>query len=117
MDNIFFAKWSLIFLVVLSSLILGQCQSATHSQKKVYLVETDASRKFTELNYVAILHKVAPNCKPKQCLVYVYNNVIPGFAARLTEQEATKLASVPGVLAVIPDKHFQIGDGLISPVA
>ncbi|KAM7270453.1 hypothetical protein ACFE04_029667 [Oxalis oulophora] len=117
MENIFFAKWSFILLVVSSSLILGQCQTATHSQKKVYLVETDPSRKFTGLDYVAILHKVAPNCKRNQCLVYVYNNVISGFAARLTEQEATKLASVRGVFAVIPDKYFLIGDDPISPVA
>ncbi|MCO5614988.1 hypothetical protein L7F22_069275 [Adiantum nelumboides] len=41
-------------------------------------------------------------------LVYTYQFASHGFAARLTEQEATSIAKVPGFLSVVPDKLFKL---------
>lgn len=41
-------------------------------------------------------------------LLHVYQSVLHGFSARLTDEEAFKMESIPGVLAVFPDQARQL---------
>ncbi|XP_074565076.1 subtilisin-like protease SBT3.4 [Curcuma longa] len=44
----------------------------------------------------------------KKALVYVYDNVFPGFAAKLTPIEASKLEKQSGILRVVPDITYHL---------
>ncbi|KAG6479609.1 hypothetical protein ZIOFF_063077 [Zingiber officinale] len=44
----------------------------------------------------------------QKALVYVYDYVFPGFAAKLTPSEAFKLEKQPGILQVIPDTTYHL---------
>jgi subtilisin family serine protease len=41
-------------------------------------------------------------------LLHVYNTVLHGFSARLTEKEAAEVGKTPGVLAMFPDRARQL---------
>lgn len=41
-------------------------------------------------------------------MLYVYNNAIHGFSAKLTAEEAESLQNQPGILSVLPDLKYQL---------
>ncbi|PHT56754.1 Subtilisin-like protease SBT1.6 [Capsicum baccatum] len=41
-------------------------------------------------------------------MLYVYKNVVNGFSARLTAQEAESLESQPGILSVLPELKYEL---------
>ncbi|KAM0891492.1 hypothetical protein ACQ4PT_026388 [Festuca glaucescens] len=45
---------------------------------------------------------------PAPRVLYSYSHAATGFAARLTERQATRLASSRSVLAVVPDKRQEL---------
>ncbi|CAN1173887.1 Subtilisin-like protease SBT1.7 [Linum perenne] len=96
-------------LTILMSSFNFQCQAIVVSRKG-YIVFLDptivpSNTRFVDLS---ILKKVLQNIKPEDSLMYTYRNVIFGFAARLSELEAKKLASIKGVLSVMPDQELHI---------
>ncbi|KAK9189386.1 hypothetical protein WN943_017982 [Citrus x changshan-huyou] len=77
---------------------------------EVYIVLLDPSLESTKDVALEFLSKVVEGRTPAESLVYVYKNVVTGFAARLTVKEAEKLARLQGVLSVIPEQNYQIGN-------
>ncbi|XP_026438699.1 subtilisin-like protease SBT1.4 [Papaver somniferum] len=45
---------------------------------------------------------------PREVIIYTYNHVIHGFAARLTHSQASYLRSFPGILSILPQRIHQI---------
>ncbi|KAK6793565.1 hypothetical protein RDI58_007018 [Solanum bulbocastanum] len=41
-------------------------------------------------------------------MLYVYNNAVHGFAARLTAEEAESLQNQPGILSVLPEMKYEL---------
>lgn len=41
-------------------------------------------------------------------IMYAYNNVVHGFSTRLTPEEAQRLESQPGILAVLPEMRYEL---------
>ncbi|KAH9766768.1 18.1 kDa class I heat shock protein [Citrus sinensis] len=77
---------------------------------EVYIVLLDPSLESTKDVALEFLAKVVEGRTPAESLVYVYENVVTGFAARLTVKEAEKLARLQGVLSVNPGQNYQIGN-------
>ncbi|KAK9186511.1 hypothetical protein WN944_017899 [Citrus x changshan-huyou] len=77
---------------------------------QVYIVLLDPSLESTKDVALEFLAKVVEGRTPAESLVYVYENVVTGFAARLTVKEAEKLARLQGVLSVNPGQNYQIGN-------
>ncbi|RZC68059.1 hypothetical protein C5167_031315 [Papaver somniferum] len=45
---------------------------------------------------------------PRESIIYTYNNVLNGFAARLTPSQASHLRLQPGFLAILPQEIHQL---------
>ncbi|XP_026430905.1 subtilisin-like protease SBT1.4 [Papaver somniferum] len=45
---------------------------------------------------------------PREVIIYTYNHVTHGFAARLTQSQASFLSSFPGILSVLPQTIHKI---------
>ncbi|XP_047315490.1 subtilisin-like protease SBT1.7 [Impatiens glandulifera] len=54
--------------------------------------------------YGSSLRSVSGSAK----ILYTYNNVIHGFSASLTENEALQLQNHPGILTVLPEMKYQL---------
>lgn len=93
---------------------MGCCRSTNTA--KTYIVQMDKWAKPQEFSnhaqwYSSMLNSVASRTEEKQeneRIIYTYQTAIHGVAARLTQEEAEKLESEDGVLAVIPDTVYQL---------
>ncbi|XP_024956174.1 cucumisin [Citrus sinensis] len=104
------AKYLPILAITFTFLGILQCYASDDDSRKVYIVLLDPSLESTKDVALEFLAKVVEGRTPAESLVYVYKNVVTGFAARLTVKEAEKLARLQGVLSVIPEQNYQIGN-------
>ncbi|KAG7574267.1 Peptidase S8 propeptide/proteinase inhibitor I9 [Arabidopsis suecica] len=102
----------LIFLafsvsVVCSSRMLGP--SPDNPLMKVYLVHVDFELYHGDCKqYQQLLKKVVHGRSPKDALVYCYKEVVSGFAAKLTDEEAKKLIGEKGIYGVDEDEVYSM---------
>lgn len=110
-------SWSLLLVLCLSQLmVLGYASGV----RKTFIVRVDRSSKpsafYTHKHWyrstVAAAVKAALKTesgtrmdaqRDHVLLLHVYNKVLHGFSAKLTEEEAARMAKTPGVLAMFPD--------------
>ena len=65
------------------------------------------SELFSDSDENFVLFYFPPNFRtPAESLVYVYKNVVTGFAARLTVKEAEKLASMYKIKLLMSHSHM-----------
>lgn len=94
---------------------------ATPSLPKTYIVhmaKTEMPRIFTHHHdwYTSTLKSVTASTKlqsetepdPTKRIIYNYDTAFHGFSARLSEAEAEKLESIPGVLSVLPETIYEL---------
>ncbi|KAL2484312.1 subtilase family protein [Forsythia ovata] len=85
-------------------IILASCADQRLQVYIVYLGEHSGTKTFQEIEdfHRSYLHSVKGNSKEeaKDCLIYSYKNVINGFSALLSPEEAAKISEMDGVISV-----------------
>ncbi|KAF8722091.1 hypothetical protein HU200_022726 [Digitaria exilis] len=84
--------------------------AAGEEERKTYIVHMAKSSMPAEYSnhgewYGASLRSVSPASNK---MLYAYDTVLHGFSARLTATEAGDLASLDGVLAVLPEARYEL---------
>ncbi|XP_049381649.1 subtilisin-like protease SBT1.7 [Solanum stenotomum] len=103
-------KMSTYPLIVVVVILVCLCHmSVAMEEKKTYIIHMAKSQMPATFDdhthwYDASLKSVSESAE----MIYVYNNVIHGFAARLTAQEAESLETQPGILSVLPEVIYQL---------
>lgn len=96
----------LVFVVVLLCL----CNMyVAMDEKKTYIIHMAKSQMPATFDdhthwYDSSLKSVSESAE----MLYVYKNVVHGFSARLTAQEAESLETQPGILSVLPELKYQL---------
>ncbi|XP_055804956.1 subtilisin-like protease SBT1.7 [Solanum dulcamara] len=83
--------------------------SVAMEEKKTYIIHMAKSQMTATFDdhthwYDASLKSVSESAE----MIYVYKNVVHGFSARLTAQEAESLENQPGILYVLPELIYQL---------
>ncbi|KAL2484311.1 subtilase family protein [Forsythia ovata] len=85
-------------------IILASCADQRLQVYIVYLGEHSGTKTFQEIEdfHRSYLHSVKGNSKEeaKDSLIYSYKNVINGFSALLSPEEAAKISEIDGVISV-----------------
>ncbi|KAA8528471.1 hypothetical protein F0562_035826 [Nyssa sinensis] len=84
-------------------------EEKNHQQKKTYIVHMDKSSMPASFNdhsqwYDSSLKSVSDTA----AMLYSYNNVIHGYSARLTAEEAESLGWQPGILSVLEEVKYEL---------
>ncbi|KAM1141454.1 hypothetical protein FF1_041355 [Malus domestica] len=105
--------WFLLLLSLISTLLVDVTLSAAHQDnRKDYIVymgdkpKPEVSTTTTSALHVNMLQNVVEdsNIAHESLLLHSYKRSFNGFAARLTEEEAQKLAGMDGVVSVFPSE-------------
>ncbi|MCD9560002.1 hypothetical protein HAX54_018387 [Datura stramonium] len=97
-------------LVAAVVVLLCLCDmSVAMEEKKTYIIHMAKSQMPATFDdhthwYDSSLKSVSESAE----MLYVYKNVVHGFSARLTAQEAESLESQPGILSVLPELKYQL---------
>ncbi|RZC85906.1 hypothetical protein C5167_026579 [Papaver somniferum] len=57
--------------------------------------------------YTSTLQSLPHSSHPREIL-YTYNHVLHGFAARITPSQASHLGNLPGILSILPEEIYQL---------
>lgn len=100
--------YSVVGLVLLWALC--HVSSAEAAEKRTYIVHMAKSQmpaRFEDDHshwYGSSLESVSDSAE----MLYTYNNVVHGFAARLTPEEAREMEARPGTLSVLPEMKYEL---------
>ncbi|KAI0501500.1 hypothetical protein KFK09_016445 [Dendrobium nobile] len=97
----------ILFPSILLLLLISSASAATRRASYiVHMAKTQMPARFTEHShwYDASLRSISDSAD----MLYTYDTVAHGFAARLTPAEARNLARRPGVLSVLPDTTYHL---------
>ncbi|RZC85414.1 hypothetical protein C5167_041597 [Papaver somniferum] len=112
-----------IFFTILLSLLLSShyfpqtLSSCNDEQPEIYIVHVSKLDKPSIFSshidwYTSALQSLPPHLSllshPREVIIYTYNHVIHGFAARLTPSQASYLRSFPGIVSILPQQIHQI---------
>lgn len=94
---------SLIGVVLLCHVAVAVAEKRTYI---VHMAKSEMPAEFDEHThwYDASLKSVSHSAE----MLYTYNNVIHGFSARLTPEQARAMATRPGILSVFPEMRYQL---------
>ncbi|KAL2467365.1 subtilase family protein [Abeliophyllum distichum] len=100
----YFSRVLLPFLLIFH-IILASCADQRLQVYIVYLGEHSGTKTFQEIEdfHRSYLHSVKGKTKEEAkdyCLIYSYKNVINGFSALLSPEEAAKISEMDGVISV-----------------
>ncbi|KAH9303605.1 hypothetical protein KI387_008009 [Taxus chinensis] len=107
------ANASVATLVLILLAISAKSKAADHDDsRKPYIIHMIRTMKPLHFNlhhhwYDSMLHQVSQSDSPSE-LLYTYDTLFHGFAARLTRAEAEAMESMQGCLAVIPSSRKKI---------
>uniref|UniRef100_A0A0D9VW96 Subtilisin-like protease n=1 Tax=Leersia perrieri TaxID=77586 RepID=A0A0D9VW96_9ORYZ len=99
-------------MMTIMRLLLLVAAAAAEEERATYIVHMAKSAMPAEYGddhgewYGASLRSVSTGTSTN--MLYAYDTVVHGFAARLTESEARDMASVDGVLAVNPETRYEL---------
>ncbi|KAG6621222.1 hypothetical protein I3842_Q027600 [Carya illinoinensis] len=103
---------SLSWLLLLSlATILFVGHSASQNDRKAYIVYMGERRQdevSTSSLHTSMLQEVVDSNIGPKSLLYSYKRSFNGFAAKLTEEEAQKMAGMEGVVSVFPNKQKKL---------
>ncbi|CAH2058687.1 unnamed protein product [Thlaspi arvense] len=104
-----FSRMLLVFIAFSMSAVCSSTlgPSPDNSLERLYLVNVDpALYHYDCKKYEQLLGKLLHERSPKDALIYCYNQVVSGFAAVLTEEEAEKLKGEKGIFRVTKDVKY-----------
>ncbi|KAI4357342.1 hypothetical protein L6164_001298 [Bauhinia variegata] len=100
-----------LLLLLRISLFLLICQSGSPDGKKTYIVYM-GSGKIDEASalslYTSMLQEVADSNAEPKLILHHYKRTFNGFAVKLTEAEAERIAGLNSVVSVFPNKHNEL---------
>ncbi|XP_019166771.1 PREDICTED: subtilisin-like protease SBT5.6 isoform X2 [Ipomoea nil] len=100
-----------LFLVILNVLAAAASSAVERKVYVVYLGEHSGGKSFKEIedNHFSFLHSVKGSKEEaKASLVHSYKNVINGFSALLTQEEADRISEMEGVISVFHSNPTEI---------
>ncbi|KAF7135988.1 hypothetical protein RHSIM_Rhsim08G0095800 [Rhododendron simsii] len=101
-------------LVLVVGLCFGLVSVASleksHEQKKTYIVHMAKSQMPASFgdDHTQWYHSSLKSVSESAEMHYMYNNVVHGFSARLTLDEALSMKKQPGVVAVLEDMKYEL---------
>ncbi|KAG6734934.1 hypothetical protein I3842_01G294400 [Carya illinoinensis] len=102
---------SLSWLLLSLATILFVGHSAAQNDRKAYIVYMGERRQdeaSTSSLHTSMLQEVVDSNTGAEYLLYSYKRSFNGFAAKLTEEEAQKMAGMEGVVSVFPNKQKKL---------
>ncbi|CAI8586223.1 unnamed protein product [Vicia faba] len=100
----------LVLIVCLNSLLVKYHSYFSDEEDKIYIIYTDNTRNNETsllLHYKSLLQQVTKRHLPKTTLQY-YKKSFSGFVAKLTKEEANKMAGLKGVVSVFLNQKSNI---------
>ncbi|KAK6271906.1 hypothetical protein POUND7_008989 [Theobroma cacao] len=104
-----FLSFLAISLILMLSMILSS--GAAEEDRKVYIVYLGSlpeGEYFPSSHHSSMLQAVFKQSSVANYLIRSYSRSFNGFAAKLTNEEANKLASMKGVVSVFPSKVYHL---------
>ncbi|CAL5203372.1 unnamed protein product [Lathyrus oleraceus] len=101
---------SLFILLGLTSLLV-KCYSSSEDNMKTYIVYTGKiinDEASSLIIYQNMLNQVAESNSTSKSVLYHYKRSFSGFAAKLTVEEARRMAGLDGVVSVFPNEKRQL---------
>ncbi|XP_028764182.1 subtilisin-like protease SBT1.7 [Neltuma alba] len=108
-----FRKYLVVILLVLIHQVLcneslAQTEEREH-QRSTYIVHVAKSEMpETFEHHSAWYESSLKSVSGSAAMLYIYDNAIHGFSTRLTPEEARLLESLDGILAVLPEKRYEL---------
>ncbi|XP_038891121.1 cucumisin-like [Benincasa hispida] len=105
---------SLILKLILLNLFFSLLSSNSDFDddgRKIYIVYMGSKLEDPDsahLHHRAMLEEVVGSHFPPESLIYIYKRSFNGFAVKLTEEEAQKIATKEGVVSVFPSEKNQL---------
>lgn len=95
-----------VLLLVLSVVGLCHFSQGMRSNFIIHMAKSQMPEDFEDHThwYDSSLRSVSGSAE----MLYVYNNAVHGFAARLTSEEAESLKNQPGILSVLPEIKYEL---------
>lgn len=85
-----------------------------------YIIVLNDSKEANSLSYISADVRakliLSSNGIPSENLIFVYDKVLNGFAAKMTLEQANKLANDPRVAYVEPDQEVKLPDDMLESV-
>ncbi|KAI5434344.1 hypothetical protein KIW84_021267 [Lathyrus oleraceus] len=100
-----------LFLLLGLILLLVQCYSSSEDNMKTYIVYTGKiinDEASSLIIYQNMLNQVAESNSTSKSILYQYKRSFSGFAAKLTAEEARRMAGLDGVVSVFPNEKRQL---------
>ncbi|KAK7250941.1 hypothetical protein RIF29_33735 [Crotalaria pallida] len=99
----------IVTLLLLLHLFFDVSHAVTEEKKSTYIVHVAKSEMPESFDhhtewYQSSLKSVSDSAE----MIYTYDNAIHGFATRLTKEQALSLESQSGILAVLPEKKYEL---------
>ncbi|XP_057490161.1 subtilisin-like protease SBT1.7 [Actinidia eriantha] len=99
----------LTLLVTLTYHVYVVAEMKTHQEKKTYIVHMDKSTMpMSFSNHFQWYDSSLKSVSDSTNMLYGYNDVIHGYSARLTVEEAKSLEGQPGVLSVLEEVKYTL---------
>ncbi|KAL0329701.1 UNVERIFIED_CONTAM: Cucumisin [Sesamum radiatum] len=99
--------FSLLYPLLLSALVLN-CHCQERKLHVVYMGGRPQEDVSVAANHHSMLHRVLGSATAaKDSLVHSYGRSFNGFAAKLTQEEATRISEMEGVISVNPNRIFK----------
>ena len=98
----------LALILGFSNVSLASMEKKAENKKSTYIVHVDKSKMHASFKHYSVWYEsFLASVSDSAEMLYIYDN-IHGFSARLTAEEARLLESQIGVLAVSPERIYQI---------
>ncbi|XP_012835452.1 PREDICTED: cucumisin-like [Erythranthe guttata] len=99
---------SLLYPLLLSILVLN-CHCLERKLHVVYMGDRSHEDESVATKHHSMLHRVLGSASAaKDSLVYSYGKSFNGFAAKLTQEEASRISDMDGVISVNPSRTYKL---------
>ncbi|XVF68657.1 hypothetical protein PTKIN_Ptkin11bG0019000 [Pterospermum kingtungense] len=101
----------LLFLAVILMLSMNLSSGSVEDDRKVYIAYLGSlpeGEYFTSSHHSSMLQAISTQSSVENYLIRSYRRSFNGFAAKLTNEEAKKLASMKGVVSVFQSKVYHL---------
>ncbi|KAG6600969.1 hypothetical protein SDJN03_06202, partial [Cucurbita argyrosperma subsp. sororia] len=99
-----------VFLNLLCTLLIS-ASASNGDGREIYIVYMGSKPKDSSqahLHHRAMLEEVVGSAFSAESIVYSYKRSFNGFAVKLTEEEAQRMADKEGVVSVFPSKNYKL---------
>ncbi|KAK4262369.1 hypothetical protein QN277_027938 [Acacia crassicarpa] len=107
-----FKKCVVVILLVMLQVLYNESLALTENgedQRSTYIVHVDKSEMPKTFEHHSTWYESSlRSVSPSATILYIYDTAIHGFSTRLTPNEARSLESLNGILAMSPEKRYEL---------